>query len=516
LKRDEAFRAQVLAARARLAPFKIGKAGQLQEWAEDWDVEAPEQTHRHISHLYGLFPVGADFAAHHARAGAGGGEDAGSARRHLDRLGDWLAHQLLGAPARRRPHLEDRARPARSFAHLPQPLRRSPALPNRRQLRRSERHDRDAAAVTSATSRAPGEIDLLPALPGAWTRGSVRGLRARGGFEVDIAWDKGAMTSATIRSTWGARSARALGDKTVSLNSSGRDGCCGRHAASECLSQSGFLNIPGGAGTRKYLLAPWHAQVLAGSSSRLIIAPRAESSEKREHHPTLLAREPPKLEAERGKQPGACRAGEIFGRKPMLETKSYAVHSATDTLAPWSFERREPGPRDVLIEILFCGVCHSDIHQARGEWGNSLYPMVPGHEIVGRVARVGAEVQKFKAGDAVGVGCLVDSCRECSSCAQGFEQWCLKEAAQTYNSTEMDRKTPTFGGYSNQIVVDESFVLHIRDAENLAAVAPLLCAGITTYSPLKRFGVGPGHKVGIVGSGRAGAHGRQARRLDGR
>ncbi len=185
----------------------------------------------------------------------------------------------------------------------------------------------------------------------------------------------------------------------------------------------------------------------------------------------------------------------------MLETRGYAVHSATDTLKPWSFERRELGPRDVLIEIQFCGVCHSDIHQARGEWGNSLYPMVPGHEIVGRVARVGSQVQKFKEGDTAGVGCLVDSCRECSSCTQGFEQFCLKESAQTYNGTEMDRKTPTFGGYSSQIVVDESFVLSISDTQNLAAVAPLLCAGITTYSPLKRFSVKPGQKVGIVGLG---------------
>lgn len=185
----------------------------------------------------------------------------------------------------------------------------------------------------------------------------------------------------------------------------------------------------------------------------------------------------------------------------MSETKGYAVHFATDKLAPWSFERREPGPRDVLIEIQFCGVCHSDIHQARGEWGNSIYPMVPGHEIVGRVVRVGSQVQKFKQGDTAGVGCLVDSCRECSSCVQGFEQFCLQESAQTYNSTEMDRVTPTFGGYSSQIVVDESFVLSISDTANLAAVAPLLCAGITTYSPLKRFEVGPGQQVGVVGLG---------------
>lgn len=185
----------------------------------------------------------------------------------------------------------------------------------------------------------------------------------------------------------------------------------------------------------------------------------------------------------------------------MIQTKGYAANSPTDNLKPWNFERRELAPRDVLIEIQFCGVCHSDIHQVRGEWGNSTYPMVPGHEIVGRVARVGAEVEKFVAGDTAGVGCLVDSCRECRNCTEGFEQCCDNEAAQTYNSTEMDRKTPTYGGYSSQIVVDESFALRITDTQNLAAVAPLLCAGITTYSPIKRFGVKAGQKVGIVGLG---------------
>ena len=185
----------------------------------------------------------------------------------------------------------------------------------------------------------------------------------------------------------------------------------------------------------------------------------------------------------------------------MIQTKGYAVQSATDTLAPFNFERRELGERDVLIEIQFCGVCHSDIHQARNEWNNSLYPMVPGHEIVGHVTQIGAGVEKFKVGDTVGVGCLVDSCRECSSCTQGYEQFCTKGASQTYNSTEMDRKTLTFGGYSSQIVVDEEFVLRISDTQNLAGVAPLLCAGITTYSPLKRFGVKAGQNVGVVGLG---------------
>ena len=185
----------------------------------------------------------------------------------------------------------------------------------------------------------------------------------------------------------------------------------------------------------------------------------------------------------------------------MLQTKGYAAHSPTDTLKPFDFERRDLGASDVLIEIQFCGVCHSDIHQVRGEWGNSIYPMVPGHEIVGRVARVGANVTKFSEGDFAGVGCFVDSCRDCENCREGFEQFCQVHCSQTYNSTEMDKKTLTFGGYSSQIVVDEYYALKITDSENLAAVAPLLCAGITTYSPLKRFKVGKGQKVGIVGLG---------------
>ncbi|MDQ6785408.1 MAG: NAD(P)-dependent alcohol dehydrogenase [Acidobacteriota bacterium] len=185
----------------------------------------------------------------------------------------------------------------------------------------------------------------------------------------------------------------------------------------------------------------------------------------------------------------------------MVQTKGYAAKSASDTLQPFEFERRDLKEDDILIEIAFCGVCHSDIHQVRDEWGGSIYPMVPGHEIVGLVARVGANVSKFKEGDYAGVGCFVDSCRECENCKDGVEQFCLKQAAMTYNGTEMDRKTPTFGGYSSQIVVDENYALKINDTENLAGVAPLLCAGITTYSPLKRFNVGKGQKVGIVGLG---------------
>ena len=185
----------------------------------------------------------------------------------------------------------------------------------------------------------------------------------------------------------------------------------------------------------------------------------------------------------------------------MLSTRGYATHGPTSKLEPFSFTRREPGAHDVLIQIDYCGICHSDIHQARSEWGNSTYPMVPGHEIAGHVARVGPQVTKFKVGDLVGVGCFVDSCRTCSSCREGEEQFCEKHLAFSYNSTEMDEKTPTYGGYSNQIVVDESYVLRIPSTLPLDGAAPLLCAGITTYSPLRRFGVKSGDRVGVVGLG---------------
>jgi uncharacterized zinc-type alcohol dehydrogenase-like protein len=185
----------------------------------------------------------------------------------------------------------------------------------------------------------------------------------------------------------------------------------------------------------------------------------------------------------------------------MLETKGYAAEGATSKLGPYTFQRRELGPRDVLIEILYCGVCHSDIHQARDEWGDSIFPMVPGHEIVGRVARVGAEVSKFREGDAAGVGCFVDSCRACGNCRDGEEQYCETHLVATYNGTEKDEQTPTYGGYSSQIVVDEDYTLRIPDGLPLEKAAPLLCAGITTYSPLRRFRVGAGQKVGVVGLG---------------
>jgi uncharacterized zinc-type alcohol dehydrogenase-like protein len=185
----------------------------------------------------------------------------------------------------------------------------------------------------------------------------------------------------------------------------------------------------------------------------------------------------------------------------MLKTPAYAAASAKSPLAPYSIERRQPGPYDVLIDILYCGVCHSDIHQARGEWGQSSFPMVPGHEIVGRVKQVGERVGKFKVGDLAGVGCFVDSCRECDPCRRGLEQFCEKGAAFTYNSTEMDRRTPTYGGYSTQIVVAERFSLEIPAGLDPAGAAPLLCAGITTYSPLRQWNCKKGDRVAVVGLG---------------
>jgi uncharacterized zinc-type alcohol dehydrogenase-like protein len=185
----------------------------------------------------------------------------------------------------------------------------------------------------------------------------------------------------------------------------------------------------------------------------------------------------------------------------MTPTKAYATKSPTSALAPFELQRRDPGPHDVAIEIAYCGVCHSDIHQARDEWGGSIFPMVPGHEIVGKVSKVGASVRKLKVGDLAGVGCMVDSCRTCRSCERDLEQFCERGAAMTYNGTEMDRKTPTYGGYSQRVVVDERFVLKVAPGQELAGVAPLLCAGITTYSPLRHWKTKPGDRVGVVGLG---------------
>lgn len=185
----------------------------------------------------------------------------------------------------------------------------------------------------------------------------------------------------------------------------------------------------------------------------------------------------------------------------MPATKAYAAQSASSPLAPWTLERRNPNPHDVQIEILYCGVCHSDLHFARNEWGMTIFPVVPGHEIVGRVTAVGDHVKKFKVGDLAGVGCLVDSCRECDNCKVGLEQYCTQGAVMSYNSNERDGSGLTYGGYSKSIVTHEDFVLHVSDKLPLPAVAPLLCAGITTYSPLRHWKVGKGMRVGILGLG---------------
>jgi alcohol dehydrogenase (NADP+) len=184
----------------------------------------------------------------------------------------------------------------------------------------------------------------------------------------------------------------------------------------------------------------------------------------------------------------------------MIPAKGYAAQSPTTDLAPWNFERREAGPYDVQFDILYCGVCHSDLHQIKDEWFPGIFPMVPGHEIVGKVEKVGSKVSKFKAGDLAAVGCLVDSCRTCDNCKEGLEQYCTSGAVGTYNSLGNDG-VPTYGGYSNTIVVHEDFVLKVSEKLSLAAVAPLLCAGITTYSPLRHWKVGKGHKLAVLGLG---------------
>jgi uncharacterized zinc-type alcohol dehydrogenase-like protein len=185
----------------------------------------------------------------------------------------------------------------------------------------------------------------------------------------------------------------------------------------------------------------------------------------------------------------------------MIDTSGYAATSADAPLSPFSFARREPGARDVQIDILYCGVCHSDLHTARAEWEGTVFPVVPGHEIVGRVAARGAEAKQYAVGDLVGVGCMVDSCRECSSCREGLEQYCEKGFTGTYNAPDKHTGGVTYGGYSRTIVVDESFVLRIPDGLDAAAAAPLLCAGITTYSPLRHWKVKKGDRVGVVGLG---------------
>lgn len=181
--------------------------------------------------------------------------------------------------------------------------------------------------------------------------------------------------------------------------------------------------------------------------------------------------------------------------------RAYAAQSATSSLAPFTLTRREPLAQDVVIEVLYCGVCHSDLHQARNEWHNTIYPCVPGHEIVGRVVKVGSAVTKFQEGDLAAVGCMVDSCRTCPSCQKGLEQYCEQTTIFTYNSEDRHLGGVTFGGYSESIVVDEAYTLKVPGNLDLAATAPLLCAGITTYSPLRHWKVSPGQTVGIVGLG---------------
>lgn len=185
----------------------------------------------------------------------------------------------------------------------------------------------------------------------------------------------------------------------------------------------------------------------------------------------------------------------------MTEAKGFAAFNATEALGPFQFERRAVGPTDVQFEILYCGVCHSDLHQVKNEWGGTRYPLVPGHEIVGRVTAVGDQVSRFKTGDLAGVGCLVDSCKECDNCNKGLEQFCRNGSTGTYNAPDKHTGGVTYGGYSNRIVVDQEFVLKVSDRLPLEGVAPLLCAGITTYSPLRHWKVGKGHRVAVVGLG---------------
>jgi uncharacterized zinc-type alcohol dehydrogenase-like protein len=184
----------------------------------------------------------------------------------------------------------------------------------------------------------------------------------------------------------------------------------------------------------------------------------------------------------------------------MIQAKGYAAQRVNENLAPWNFQRRTVGPHDVQVRILYCGVCHTDLHKIRNNWGDGIFPMVPGHEIVGKIINTGSHASKFRIGDLAGVGTIIDSCRACDDCKSGYEQFCQVQGVLTYNSLDKDGQ-PTYGGYSDTIVVNEDFTHHISPKLNLAAVAPLLCAGITTYSPLRKWKVGHGHKLAVVGSG---------------
>ncbi len=184
-----------------------------------------------------------------------------------------------------------------------------------------------------------------------------------------------------------------------------------------------------------------------------------------------------------------------------MKTKGYVVKHAKALLESYEFERRQLRPRDVALDIEYAGICHSDIHQAREEWGSAIFPMVPGHEIVGKVTQIGSQVSKFKVGETIGVGVFIDSCRSCASCNAGLEQYCVEGMTGTYNAYERDGKTIAFGGYSNRFVIDEDYAVHIPKNLDMAGVAPLMCAGITLYSPLRNWQAGPGKKVGIMGLG---------------
>lgn len=184
-----------------------------------------------------------------------------------------------------------------------------------------------------------------------------------------------------------------------------------------------------------------------------------------------------------------------------MKTIGYAAQTTHSPLAPFAFERRDLRPNDVAMEILYCGICHTDLHQARNDWGWSMYPVVPGHEIVGRVTEVGSEVTRYKVGDAVAVGCMVDSCQHCDQCGKGEEQLCREGMTQTYNDRDRVTQEITYGGYSKHLVVREEFALRVPDGLDLSRVGPLLCAGITTYSPLRTWNVGPGSRVGVIGLG---------------
>ena len=194
-----------------------------------------------------------------------------------------------------------------------------------------------------------------------------------------------------------------------------------------------------------------------------------------------------------------------------MKTLGYAAQSAASPLAPFPFERRSLRPNDVAMDVLYCGVCHSDLHMARNDWGWSFYPLVPGHEIVGRVTEVGAEVKTYKVGDHVAVGCMVDSCRNCDQCKKGLEQYSRKRNTQTWGGRDRITGEPTYGGYSKALIAREEFALRVPESLDLSRVAPLLCAGITTYSPLRHWNAGPGSRVGVVGLGGLGHMARQAR-----